>query len=94
MHAMFTYVNDGAVMVLLVDDEVIWQREAAMRMDKFNQVHLVAGIPAYDNLVVKEPVEVFLIVKNTDGKQSDPQKFYYTPSKSNLLYGTPGRSKV
>ncbi|XP_055338741.1 nuclear factor of activated T-cells 5-like isoform X2 [Paramacrobiotus metropolitanus] len=71
------------------DDDVVWQSEALLRKDKFNPVHLVASIPPYRDLAISKPVDVCLVVKNGDGKQSEPHKLQYTPDDNLLREPTP-----
>ena len=63
------------------DGDTVWEREIQTHADHFHHVHMVGTVPPYRDLLITQPVEVSLIVKNKL-KISEPYPFKYTPGMS------------
>ncbi|GAU90136.1 hypothetical protein RvY_02600 [Ramazzottius varieornatus] len=63
------------------EEEVVWQREVTLQREFFHAAHMVAAIPPYHNLLISQPVNVQIVIKNK-AKVSEPYPFSYSPDEA------------
>ncbi|XP_041375121.1 uncharacterized protein LOC121387996 isoform X2 [Gigantopelta aegis] len=69
--------------VVMENGTILWEKEASIEQEFFQQTHLICTVPEYHNASVDKPVDMQIIVK-CRGKLSDPHEFMYKPYLRNL----------